>query len=373
MKICLVAELFSPHLGGVEFALSNIVEGLAAQGIDVTVITSRFDRKLPRREGQGRVSIIRISVFPFFKRLWFILFSLLTVFSHTRKSDIIQGSTFAGAVPASLAGWSLGKKTVLLVHEIMGTQWFRFEPNPLRSTFYWLAERIIVRLPFDRYVAVSNHTKRTLVSDGVSEQKIEVIYHGDSRLEDSSIDKEAVRAELGFQSSDYIYLALGRTGVSKGLEYFAEAIPEIVRRIPNARFVLIFSKYDGRIWRRIVRGLSRIPTEIYRLSAPVSREKLADYVWASDCVVIPSRSEGFGFSAREACNAGKTVVATNAGSLPEVVHGKHIFVQPGSADALVDGCWKAYRGEVGYREPIEFDWKATIAKYYELYKRLTGQ
>jgi len=371
MRICLVAELYEPNLGGLEFALSNIVEGLASRGIDVTVVTSRFDRRLPRRERRGGISIVRVPVFRFFKRLWFILFSLPVVLSHGRRSDIIQGSTFAGAVPASLAGLVLRKKRILLVHEVMGTQWFRFEPNIISSTFYCLTERILVHLPFHRYVAVSNHTKRSLVADGIPDQKIEVIYHGDSRLEAGSIDRATIRAGLGFQSSDYVYLATGRTGVTKGLEYFVEAMPEIARRIPSARFLLILSKYDGRIWRRIIQGLSRLPAYAYKLSEPVTRDALARYLQASDCIVIPSRSEGFGFSAREACNAGKTVVATNAGSLPEVVHGKHVFVEPGSSAALADGCWKAYKGEVEYGEPLEFDWDATIDRYGSLYDQLS--
>jgi glycosyltransferase involved in cell wall biosynthesis len=370
MKICLVAELFPPNLGGAEFALSRIVEGLAAEGVEVTVITSRFDRRLPRREHIAGYTIIRVPVFPFLKRFWFLLFSLPLVFRYARRCDLIQGSTFAGAVPAALAGMFLRKTRVLLVHEIMGKQWFRLEPNILRSTFYWLTERIIVRLPFHRYVAVSDHTKRTLVSDGVPEDKVEVVYHGDSRLEHSGVNEDAVRAELGFQSSDYIFLTLGRTGISKGIEYFVEAMPEVARRIPAARFLLIISKHDRRIWKRILRGLSRLPAHTYKLVPPVPRDVLASYVYAADCVVIPSRSEGFGFSAREACNAGKVIVATNAGSLPEVVDGKHVFVQAGSAGALAEGCWRAFSGKVDYCERKEFDWKTTIAQYRKLYGRL---
>ncbi len=370
MKICFVAELYPPNLGGVEFALSKIVEGLVAEGIEVTVITSRFDRRLPRREQKPGYTIIRVPVFPFLKRFWFLLFSLPIVFHHARRCDLIQGSTFAGAVPASLVGLLLRKKRVLLVHEIMAKQWFKHEPNPLKSTFYWITERIIARLPFHRYVAVSNYTKSTLISDGVRADRIDVIYHGDSRLENATLTEAAARAQLGFLPSQYLYLTFGRAGVSKGIEYLVEAIPEIVRQIPSARFLLILSKYDRRVWEKIVRGLSQMPDELYRLFPPVPREILASYVSAANCVVIPSLSEGFGFSALEACNAGKVVVATDAGSLPEVVHGRYVFVQPGSSKALVEGCLRAYEGKVDNREPRGFNWTAAIAKYKELYGQL---
>jgi len=370
MNICLVAELYPPNLGGAELALSKIVEGLVARGIEVTVITSRFDRNLPGREQQGKLKVIRTPVFPFFKRLWFILFSLPLVWFHARSCDIIQGSTFAGAVPASLVGLLRGKKRVLLVFEVIGRDWFRFEPSRLRSTFYWLAERIIVRLPFHRCIAVSNHTKGTLVSDGVAEGKIEVIYLGDSRLEVDAVDRETIRGELGFQPADYVYLATGRTGVTKGLEYFVDAIPEIAGRVPSARFLLILSKYDSRIWRRILRQLSQLPSSLYKLMAPVPRETLGRYFSAADCIVIPSLSEGFGFSALEACNANKVVVATNAGSLPEVVFGKHVFVKPGSAQAIAEGCVKASRGDVSFLPTKEFSWERTVEQFVHLYESL---
>jgi glycosyltransferase involved in cell wall biosynthesis len=45
------------------------------------------------------------------------------------------------------------------------------------------------------------------------------------------------------------------------------------------------------------------------------REQLA---WA-DCVVIPSRWEGFGLVALEAMRAGRAVIASNVGGLPEVI------------------------------------------------------
>jgi len=370
MKICLVAELYPPFLGGAELALSKIAEALVAKGFGVTVITSRFDRNLPRREQHGNLKIVRTPVFPFLKRFWFILFSLPLVWFHARSCDIIQGSTFAGAVPASLVGLLRGKKRVLLVLEVIGKQWFRFEPSRLRSTFYWLAERIIVRLPFHRYIAVSNHTKRTLLSDGVREDKIELVYLGDSRIGQEAFNRNLARADLGLGPSDYVYLATGRTGVTKGLEYFVDAIPEIAERVPAARFVLILSKYDSRIWRRIVRQLSQLSSSLHKLIAPVPRETLGRYFSAADCIVIPSLSEGFGFSALEACNANKVVVATDAGSLPEVVFGRHVFVKPGSVQAIAEGCVKANRGEVSFLPPKEFSWERTVDQLVRVYESL---
>jgi glycosyltransferase involved in cell wall biosynthesis len=56
--------------------------------------------------------------------------------------------------------------------------------------------------------------------------------------------------------------------------------------------------------------------------------------------------EGFGFTTLEACLLNKIVIASNAGSIPEVISGKHILIEPGSTVAIVKGCIQAYNGVI---------------------------
>jgi glycosyltransferase involved in cell wall biosynthesis len=265
------------------------------------------------------------------------------------------------------------KRKVLLVHEVYGSRWFQFEHNPIRALFYFLTERIIVRVPFDHYIAPSKYTKDSLCSVGVTEGKITVIHHGDSKLENPGLTNEQVRSQLGFEEHDFIFLSFGRAGVTKGFEYFADAMPEVSKEIPRARFVLILSGYDRRIWSRLEKMISTLPAHVCKLVPPLSREMLASYVSAADCIVIPSLSEGFGFSALEACNANKVVVATDAGSLPEIVFGKHVFVESGSAQALAKGCVRAYGGEVSSRPTKMFRWEQAVEEYVQVYERLISE
>ncbi|MGD0035841.1 MAG: glycosyltransferase family 4 protein [Bacteroidota bacterium] len=370
MRICLVAESYPPALGGVEFALQKLVEGFIANGHEVKVVSSSWQRHAPSVEKRDALTVIRVYTLPFFKRFWFMLFSLPSVVRAAQWADVVQGSTFAGGPPAFFGAMLMGKKKALIVHEVLGKKWFLFEPNLIRSLFYYLTERIIVGLPFDRFIAVSEYTKKSLQSIGVSEKKIHVIYHGDSKLDNPALSKEEVRKQLCFDKEDFVFLSFGRTGVTKGFEYFAEAIPEISRQIPKARFVFIFSSYDNRMWTRIQKNVSSIPVHMCKLIPPLTREMLAAYVSAADCVVIPSLSEGFGFCAREACNANKIVVATKAGSLPEVISGDHVFVDAGSSQALVEGCVKAYRGEVMHIPLREFRWEKAVQLYIKLYEEI---
>ena len=373
MKICLVAESYAPAVGGVEYSLQKLVEGCVAQGHQVRVIAANWEGHAPGVEDRGNLTIFRIRTLPLFKRFWFILFSLPSVIRGAMWADLVQGSTFAGGPPAFFGAWLARKKKVLLVHEVYGKRWFQFEPNPVRSLFYYVTERIIVRLPFDGYVAPSQYTKESLCSVGVARAKITVIYHGDSQLGVAAVPAAEVRGKLGIRSDDFVFLTYGRTGVTKGFEYLVAAIPAVSAQIKNARFVLVLSGYDRRIWKKLQEAVGGIPPGICTLVPPVTRDVLAGYLNAADCVVIPSLSEGFGFSALEACNAGKIVVATDAGSLPEVVFGKHVFVRPGSASAIAEGCVKAFKGEVATTPAKSFSWERTVGDYVKLYGDLFNE
>ena len=52
------------------------------------------------------------------------------------------------------------------------------------------------------------------------------------------------------------------------------------------------------------------------------REDLSRCIQQADCVVVPSLTEGFGFSALEACQMGQKLIYSDGCSLPEVVYGK---------------------------------------------------
>jgi D-inositol-3-phosphate glycosyltransferase len=370
MKICLVAESYPPALGGAEFALQKIVEGFIAKGNEVWVVTSSWQRHDSSFEHSGPLRISRVKTLRFFHRLWFILFSLPTVLKASRWADIVQGSTFAGDPPAFFGGWLAGKKKSLVVYEVWGNQWHVFERSRVRSLFYRIMEWTIVRLPFDQYIAISHFTKRCLQSLGVAGGKIIVVHLGDSSIDVAGFDRIAARKRLGFDMDDFVFVTFGRVGISKGFEYFSAAIPKLVDILPRARFVLILSGYDRRIWEQVRKNVVGIPESRCRLLSSLPRAELAEYASVADCFVIPSLSEGFGFSAIESCNAGKIVVSTDAGSLPEVVSGKHVFVKPGLTEALVQGCMRAFTGEVDIAPRKEFDWNLTVGKYIQLYEGL---
>jgi glycosyltransferase involved in cell wall biosynthesis len=210
-----------------------------------------------------------------------------------------------------------------------------------------------------------------LRSYGIKEAKIDIVYGGQNEeLLQVKTDPEKARKELGLTGEDFVFLAYGRAGITKGMEHFVDAISLIRRKIPRARFVLILTRSDRRIWSHVQRTLNTLPADSYRFLSGLPYHRLAEYLSVSDCVVIPSLSEGFGFSVLEACTLGKRVVATEAGSIPEVIYGSHVMVKPGSPESLAEGCWRAYQGKMDSLPPKNFRWEDTIDRFRRIYKKV---
>jgi glycosyltransferase involved in cell wall biosynthesis len=74
-----------------------------------------------------------------------------------------------------------------------------------------------------------------------------------------------------------------------------------------------------------------------RLLGDLVDDELRVVLQGSDFLVYPSRSEGFGYPPLEAMAAGVPVVATRAGSIPEVCADAALLVAPGDPAALAAG------------------------------------
>lgn len=64
------------------------------------------------------------------------------------------------------------------------------------------------------------------------------------------------------------------------------------------------------------------------------REDVADLLAAADVVVLPSTWEARSLTAQEALRAGRPLVATRVGGVPDLVRDGAVLVEPGDADAL---------------------------------------
>ena len=62
MRILEVLTYYRPHVSGLTIYVERLSKALAEQGHEVTVLTSQFDRSLPRFENMHGVNVIRVPV-----------------------------------------------------------------------------------------------------------------------------------------------------------------------------------------------------------------------------------------------------------------------------------------------------------------------
>ena len=62
MKVLLALTYYRPHISGVTMYAQRLAEGLVLHGHDVSVLTSRYAKSLPKRETMNGVKVYRVPV-----------------------------------------------------------------------------------------------------------------------------------------------------------------------------------------------------------------------------------------------------------------------------------------------------------------------
>ncbi|MFA6471064.1 MAG: glycosyltransferase family 4 protein [Candidatus Latescibacterota bacterium] len=207
-----------------------------------------------------------------------------------------------------------------------------------------------------RILAVSGSLKNTLEEIGVT-AKIEIIPNGvNTSLFTPGEKKEACR-KLGFDPDCPRIIFIGNFLPVKGIEYLIGSFPAVLRSRPECELVLVGAKpggKDSRAYQNQIRELG-IGQQV-RICEKVTNCNLPDWIRASDVLVLPSISEGFGIVAVEALACGRPVVATRCGGPEEIVkEGLGFIVPPRDPESLGDAIIKALdrRGILGPEQLAE--------------------
>jgi len=372
MNILFVLENYYPHIGGVETVFKNLCEGLAKLGHSINVVTHRL-KGTKKNETLNNVKIHRTSCMG--SRYLFSFLSTPKVIKLAKEADIIHTTTYNGALPAIIAAKARKKPSIITVHEFLGKNWKTFHGmNTLSAKIHeWLEKRIAKR-GFDIFVSVSKSTEKQVLSMGVKKEKSRVVYNGIEYdfFDPKKYDGKKIRKKHNIENN-FVYLGYGRPGISKGFEYLIKAVPLIKKEIKNSKLLLILSKdpaYKKRyeMMLNIIDSL-KIKEEIILLD-PVKREELPDYIKAADCVVVPSLTEGFGYTVAESCAMEKPVVASNSTSIPEVIWGKYVLVKPRSEEAIAKGVEMVSRSQTTNTQKKIFSWEDNIMGYLNIYNEL---
>lgn len=187
-----------------------------------------------------------------------------------------------------------------------------------------------------RIIAVSNFIKEEILNKfKISEDKVAVVYNGiflDSFKNENSSFREVYNLK-----NKKIILAVGRLIKEKGFQYLIQALPEIIKKIPEASVVIVGP--DNYYKRELIRLSKKLNVQnSVIITGPLTEEMLRNALFSSDIIVIPSTYEPFGIIALEAMIHEKPIVASDVGGLSEILKSNRncLLVSPGDAKAIAN-------------------------------------
>jgi len=244
----------------------------------------------------------------------------------------------------------------------------------LRLWYSFLRMQKLVARRMDRVITVSHNSANDLVEVfGIDRRKMKVVHNG--------TDQELFKpcTATGKAPNSIITVNSGDSPI-KGADYLLKALTmlrdgpsqpklTIVGRIaPESRNLRLVKEY----------GVEDMVT----FTGRIDDDELVSLYSSSEIAVVPSLYEGFGFPATEAMACGTPVIASRAGSLPEVVGEDNeagISVPPANAEALAGAIKNllgndAMRKEMGKagRKRVEdhFNWRRAAEETVQVYEEL---
>ncbi len=166
----------------------------------------------------------------------------------------------------------------------------------------------------DGVICVSEGVRETFVRLGVPPEKLHVVRNGiQPRV--SSASSAAVKERLRLHPEARIVLTIGRLMDVKGYPYLLEAVPAVVKQVPDARFLWVGEGPLEHELRERVHSLGLDDWVCF--TGP--RSDVPDLLVTADLLVMPSLVEGLPLGALEAMAAGLPIVGTRVCGTSEVI------------------------------------------------------
>jgi len=192
----------------------------------------------------------------------------------------------------------------------------------------------------DQFIAITETSRRTLIIDGVPEEKITVIpWSLDlGRFRPAPKDPELL-ARLQIQADDCVVLFIGRLVVEKGIRDILHCAPQVAARAKNNRLRFLFVG-EGPLKADIL-AAQRLYPDLIRLHSFVPYDQLPAFHNLADLFLLPSRTgrkiaEQFGFVLIESMACGKPIITTPIGSIRDVVGDAALLTALDDPKALTD-------------------------------------
>ena len=373
--------------GGLARHVRKLSEELVRQGTEVHVLT-RGGHEHPAEEDRNGVRVHRVAEPPFPKNDLDAFVKWVEAMNrHMRQAgaaigerfdfDLVHGHDWlvAKAAKALAARLSVPYLTTIHATEYGRHQgWVDKHPQSyIHGVERWMARRA-------DGVIVCSHYMRGHVADvyGIRESRVQVIPNGIDPMDLVPVgDLATLRARFA-GPDERLILLVGRLVYEKGFQLALDALPGLIRRLGNVRFLVAGSgTHEAELKRQARRlGLMRHGTFVGWIGDDV----LHSLYRIADLTVVPSLYEPFGLVALEAMASGCPCIVADTGGLREVVPNHDVGLRFRSKDpkslatmverVLTDDGLRDRLTTEASEHVLRFDWVDVARRTREVYREL---
>ena len=379
MKILMALTYYRPHTSGLTIYVERLARALAERGHAVTVLTSQYERSLPREEHLDGVNVIRVPVaFRLSKGVIMPTIGLVAT-NLARENEVLSlHLPQFDASGIALRGRLMNKPVTLAYHCDLTLPPGLFNRLVDRVIFWSniLAARwsdAIVSYTQD-YATHSPFLSRYLGKLRVIPPPVHVPTPGGAEV-------EAFRAEWNPDGQPVIGMA-ARLASEKGVEYLLEALPRVHAEFPGTR-VWYAGQHENVLgeeayYQRILPLLER-ERERWTFLGVLDPYRMSLFFSNLDVLVVPSlnSTESFGLVQVEGMLCGAPSIASDLPGVRQPVRmtGMGEIVPIRDSGALAEAILRVLRDRQRYVRPrseIEamFSTERTAERYERLFEEL---
>ncbi len=393
MKIAFLGDRLGLATGG-NLYVARVAEELAALGVEVTLITLIPPRDIPwpsslsvisrtvdfsfgQRPDQGRIKSLlnsRLAAVTELKKLIREPYDIL--YSVGGPSNIVNHLCQKGPFKPKVS-------IAVLFHLFRQASCpqFLINPDTYRKPFQTIYHSLGDHLAKGFYViTVSEFWRQKLIRRGFDEEKITLIPVGADWEDWPKIAPEEAKRELGLSGQWVVYTNPLR--LNKGIMNVLKAANQIKEKFPSL-LVLVTGVTDRRTQRQVQQFVLEHHLENhFRYAGVIPREQLPLHYAASDVVVLPSlEEEGWGVTLLEGMMAGRPVICSPLGAMPELVRDKGIVLKKNTPQHLAkalerlieDRGLRDLLGRAGPPQARQFSYQAAAQAHLSLFNKLLAK
>ena len=359
-------DIKNPEAGGAEVHLHEIFKRIAGMGHHVTLLASAFEGS-PREETVDGIRVIRRGGKFSFN---FHVPGACSALMRERNYDVVVDDV--NKIPFYTPAY-IRKPVLALAHHLFAETIFLETFFPL-ATYVYLSEWLIPLFYRNtRFIVVSQSTKDELVSRGLREDRIGIVYN--------AVDHGVYRPDFGAKSESPTIGYVGRIKKYKCIEHLLRACRIVFDGLPEARLVIAGSGDHLDSLKSTASALG-IADRTDFIGFVGEEEKVA-MLQRAHVVANPSSKEGWGVTVIESNACGTPVVASNVPGLRDAVVDEEtgFLVPHGDVEALAerlllllgDEALRRSMSEKAVEWSLRFDWDESARSIVREIEALLGK